>query len=246
MCALSPPQWSYPRSPPVSSASLAYYRAALTCLRFIDARTPTKRRFGADAQALWGELRGDLTDADRIDLMLRDADVQWPGAFGARTVFGLQGVAEDEAFGPEWEALDGVDAAALFQAVERGAPPGDVIGALTDVASAWEIKLQPFDVPPVGAADRFVVAGPSAVAALVRAFASGRDLDWADQVTVVATAPGHRQVAAVAGGLLNVSKRPRIVSAKDTLELRPGAKLVLSPDAAPDDSASARALAEGK
>jgi len=230
----------------VSAARLAYYRAALTCLRFIDARTPTKRRFGPDASALWGEFRGDLTDADRIDLMLRDADVQWPGAFGARGVFELRGVAEDEAFGPDWESLDGVDAAELFQTVEREAPATDVVGALSRVVAAWDLKLAPLDAPAISPAGRFVVAGPSAIAALVRAFAEGRDLDWADQVTSVATPSGHRQIAALAGSLLNVSKRTRVVSATEPLDLRPGATVVTSPDAALEDALRASALAVAK
>jgi hypothetical protein len=182
-------------------------------------RTPTKRRFGSEAHALWTEFRGDLTDADRIELMLRDADAQWPGAFGARTVFGLAGVAEDEPFGPDWESLDAVDAA---------------------------VQLAPFDVPPIGAAARFVVAGPSAIAALARGFAEGRDLDWADQVVSIATPPAHRQIAAVAGGLLNVSKRARVVFASEPLEIKPGAKLITSPDAQSDDVARAQALTSRK
>ncbi|HEX5099791.1 MAG TPA: hypothetical protein VFV94_09845 [Polyangiaceae bacterium] len=230
----------------MSVTTLAYYRAALTCLRFIDARTPSKRRFGADAQALWGEVRGDLSDADRIDVMLRDANVQWPGAFGARTVFAIKGCAEDEAFGPEWESLDGVDAAALFQTVERAAPATDVVDVLTAAAASWELVLGPFDVPPVGAADRFVVAGPSATAALIRAFAEGRDLDWPAQVLCVATPPGVRQIAALAGGLLNASKRARVLAHGEPTEVRPGAKLIISPDADPRDAAQAQALVTGE
>ena len=232
--------------PPVPPSAASYYRAALTCLRFLEGRTPTKRRLGPDAQSLWNEFRGDLTDADRIDLMLRDADVQWPGAFGPRTVFAFGGVAEDEAFGSEWEPLDGVDAAELLRTVERETTPSDAVGALTAVATAWSFSLAPLDAPAVGAADKFVVAGPSAVVSLVRAFASGRDLDWADQVICVASAPAHRQIAALAGGLLNVSKRARVVAPVDPADVKPGAKLVVSPDADPADAERARTLAAGK
>lgn len=72
-----------PSAIPMPDSTRAYYRAALTGLRFIDSKQGTGRRFGENARALWAEFRGDLTDAHRIDLMLRDADVQWPGAFGA-------------------------------------------------------------------------------------------------------------------------------------------------------------------
>jgi hypothetical protein len=222
-------------------AARSYYQAALTALRFVESRRPSQRRFGENAQALWSEFRGDLTDADRIDLLLRDADVQWPGAFGARTVFESEGVAEDDAFGPNWEGLDAVDAAELLRNVERMQVAGDGIGVLSAVAEAWEFKLAPFDAPAVTPADRLVVAGPSAITAVMRAFAEGQDLDWAAQVTCIGTAPGHRQVAALAGGLVNIAKRARIVSAARVTKEKPGAKLIASPDAAPEDRAAAEA-----
>lgn len=78
-----------------SAAVRAYYRGALTGLRHVEARQPTGRRFGAEADARWASFRGDLTTADRIDLLIRDADAQWPGAFGARSVFARRAVAED-------------------------------------------------------------------------------------------------------------------------------------------------------
>ncbi len=58
----------------------AYCRAALESLLFVEALRPTRRRAGADADATWASFRGDLTTADRIDLLLRDADAEWPGA----------------------------------------------------------------------------------------------------------------------------------------------------------------------
>jgi hypothetical protein len=85
-----------------------YYEGAPCALRFIEARRPTKRRFGAEADATWKAFRGDFGTSARIDLLLRDADAQWPGAFGARTVYDLAAVAEDEAFGAAWLPLDDV------------------------------------------------------------------------------------------------------------------------------------------
>ena len=156
-------------------------------------------------------------------------------------------MAEDEAFGPAWATLDGVDAADLFRTVERDAAPGDVAATLAAMAAAWKLPLADVKTPVVGDADRFVVAGPSMVAALVHAFAVGRDLDWTDQVVCVATPPAHRQLAAAAGGLLNLTKkRAVVVTATDQVSLKPGAKLLLSPDADPADAVRARQLAAAK
>ncbi len=68
---------------------VAYYQAALRCLQFVEKRKPTGRRFGSEADARWASFKGELTTSDRIDLLLRDADTEWLGAIGARTVFGL-------------------------------------------------------------------------------------------------------------------------------------------------------------
>ena len=228
------------------SGAQAYYKAALSGLKYVEARSPSNRRFGAEADAIWKGFAGDLSAADRIDLLIRDADAQWPGALGPRGVFAFGGVAEDEPFGPDWEPLDAVDAEKLWRASALEPAPADITAALAQIAGAWDIELSDHAVPEIGAADRFVVAGPSAVAALMQAFVDRQDLDWSEQVVCVATPPGHRQIAVAGGALLNLAKRTVVATATDeAVTTAPGSKLVVSGDAAPEDGARARELQGG-
>lgn len=216
-----------------------YYRGALLGLRFLEGQKPTGRRFGPEADARWASFRGDLTTADRIDLMIRDANAQWPEAFGARTTFGMRAVAEDEPFGPGFVPLDPVEAEELWR--RPVATPGDTQGLLGAVAAAWDLKLSAHEVGTIGAADKVVVVGPSAIAALIVAFRAGRDLDFCDQVLVVASPPAHRQLAALAGAVLGSTKPTRFAGAGDRTSLR-GYRLVASGDADAADLAQAKEL----
>lgn len=218
----------------------AYYRAALAALRFVEQRQPTGRRFGAEADAQWSSFKGDLTTADRLDLLIRDADAQWPGAFGARTVFAKEAVAEDEPFGADWPPLDPVEAEELWRAAPDVAD--SPAAALGRVAEIWELSLAAFDASPINPAEKLIIAGPSAIAGTILAFANGADLDWSEQVTVVATPPGHRQLAALAGGILNATKPSKIVTAAHASAPK-SARLLASDDAHPDDSRRATELA---
>lgn len=227
----------------------SYYRAALCCLRFIEQRRPTGRRFGAEADARWASFRGELQGADRIDLLLRDADAQWPGALGARTVFGLRAVAEDEPFGAGWEPLDPVDAEELWRQLLAKQPPVTIRDTLAAMAAAWRMPLASHDPGPIAATDRLVVAGPSAIASVIAACAGGTDLDWAEQVVCVATPPAHRQLAAAATALLDTTRPTRLHAAApdapgapDAAPL-PGHRLLASDDADAADLALARRLA---
>lgn len=169
-------------------------------------------------------------------------DAEWPGAVGARTIFGLKAVAEDETFGADWAPLDPVDAEELWRGLPE--PPTTIGAALTACAEAWGLELTPAKMITITPSDKLVVAGPGATASLIAAFAEGRDLDWTDQVVCVATPPAHRQIAAMAGVLLNATKPVTLVSSTSTATFGPGRRFIVSGDAAPGDEAKARALAE--
>lgn len=223
-----------------------YVEGALRLLQYVETRRPTGRRFGADADARWSSFRGDLETVDRIELMIRDADAEWPGGFGARAVFAMQGVAEDEPFGSQWEALDPVAAEELWRRVKAEKAPATVAAALASIASAWGMTLTAPRSEPVAPTDHLVVVGPSAIASTIEAFAAGAALDWAEQVVVVASAPAPRQLAAAATALLHASRPATIVTATDSASApRRGARLVASPDADQADLARARALVAG-
>jgi hypothetical protein len=224
----------------------SYYEGALWALRFIEARRATGRRFGPEADATWSAFRGDLGASARIDLLLRDADTQWPGAFGARSVYDLAAVAEDEAFGASWVPLDDVDAEELWRRVVPTTAPTTVRQALDQLAAAWQLTLSKVDVGPIGATDRLLVVGPSAIAATIEAFTEGSDLDWREQVTVIATPPAHRHLAAAGAALVNARSATRLVGAAATAaEIPRGVRLVASADAAPADRARADEAVRG-
>ncbi|MBX3265023.1 MAG: hypothetical protein KF782_35450 [Labilithrix sp.] len=219
----------------------AYYEAALAALRYVEQRAPTSRRFGPDADLVWASFRGHLAAVDRVELLVRDADAQWPGSLGARGVFALDG-AEDDAFGQGWAPLDPVRAEALLRDALAAPAPPNLRAALAQIAAAWRVSLAPFEHAPVTPSSRLLVAGPSAVAALAQAFEGRAELDWADQVAVVATAPAHRQLAGFVGAALNATKRVAILAAGEPAAL-PGRVLAVSADAALEDASHARRLA---
>ncbi|WP_437840180.1 hypothetical protein [Sorangium sp. So ce1153] len=231
-------------SPPDESDRTRYYAAALRALRFVERRSPTTRRFGSEADARWAAFRGNLTTADRLDLLLRDADAHWPAAFGARNVFALRSAAEDEAFGAEWTALDPVVADELWRKVVAETPPNSAHETLLAAASSWDLKLAAVDAGAIAPTDKLLVVGPSAVAAVVTSFAAGKDLDWAAQVVCVATPPAHRQLAALGAALLNATKPTGLVApASGNPAVRAGRRLIMSQDAAAEDVVWARGAA---
>jgi hypothetical protein len=220
----------------------SYYQAAMAGLRYVEALRPSGRRFCPQGDARWSAFQGSLTATDRIDLLLRDADAQWPSAFGARAVFDLRAVAEDEPFGAEWTALDAVEAEELWRRQRNAAPIADAFAAISAVLDAWERPRQPFATGSVAANDRIGVAGASAIAALIEAFVAGRDLDWADQVVCVATDRPGRQLAAMAAALLNGTRATVLVAVPDESEFS-GRRILVSDDAVGPSAAALRARA---
>jgi len=229
-----------------TASERSYYCGALAALRCVEARLPTGRRFGAEAAARWRSFKGDLTTADRIDLLIRDADAQWPGAFAARRVFARRAVAEDEPFGVGWDPLDPIDAEDIWRSENSLPASADVGGTLAAVALHWGITTTTTSVGGslgvIHPADKLVVAGPSAIAATLEAFQRGKDLDWADQVIVVATPLAHRQLAALGSALLNVASPTRVIDHTEVATLARKARVVVSDDANADDARRAREL----
>jgi hypothetical protein len=221
-----------------------FYAAALKVLAFVEQRRPTGRRTGADADARWNAFRGSLTATDRIDLQIRDADAEWPSALGPRAVFELGGLAADEPFGAGWQSLDPVDAEEIWRRHRAAAAPASVKDALLAIAAAWELRLE-LGPQAISSTDRVLVVGPSAIASAILHFSEhSAELDWTRQVTVVATPPGHRQLAVAAAALLNQPRPTQLTAgapAALAASLR-GATVLTSHDAHPDDLARLAAI----
>ena len=222
----------------------AYYATALVGLRYVEERRPTGRRFGAEADSRWGAFRGDLTTADRLDLLLRDADAEWPGAFGARSTFAEVAVAEDDAFGAQWGPLAPVAAEELWRTQLAAAAPKDIPALLASWANAWELTISRVAVGDLAAADMLVLAGPTAIASALEAFAGRDDLSWDNQVTVIATPPAHRQLAALGAAILNTTRPTSLLTAaRATTTAAPMGRRIVSPDADGADAAAANRTA---
>lgn len=197
-----------------------YYDAAMIGLRALEAREGRSRRFGPDAEATWAAFAGALHGpTDRVELLLRDAAVGWGLAFDARAIFGLPATAADDPFGTSWRHRSG---RSLLEAA--GEPTFEA------AAAALGLRLARFDLPDLSATSRLVLGGPSAMAAAVRAFRANPALGWDRQVTVVADAPAHRQLAGLCALFAGADAPTRVVRSDDTLP--PGTRLASS-DAEP-------------
>lgn len=218
-----------PAIPPHERAS--YYVTALRLLRFAEQRSPTNRRFGVDADALWKSFAGGLKTTDRLDLLLRDADTEWPGAFGARAVFALRAVAEDDAFGAQWSSLAPVDAERIWKDAMRSDVAASVEAAIDQLGEQWELRRAEVMLPRFTAGSRLAVGGAGAIAAAILAFAGNPDLTWSQQVTVFADRPGERQLAASAAMLLNTTRASQLRGTDEKTPPLTGHAAVVSDDA---------------
>ncbi len=228
-------------SVPGATDVTAYYRAALACLQFVEARRPSKRRFGAEADARWRAFRGHLSASDRLNLLIRDANAEWPGAFGARNVFADDTAAEDDAFGASWPSLDPVEGEALWRELAMASPSGLAGRELMEtLANTWGLALHTMSFETADPVEQLVLVGPSAVAAALEDFLRRPELDWAAQVTCLATLPAHRQLALAAGAVLDARGPTRVFAAHNFAGPPRGARVVVAEDAAAADVAAAR------
>ena len=231
----------------------AFYSAGALALRALDSRAAHPRLFGTEADAEWALFRGELHEGDRLDLLIRDAAVAHPAAFAPRAVFSLDGLSDDESFGPEWPGVPPQHAAAaLRQAASAAAPGPDAWLRL--FAKEW--SLAPVEPPAaslksIGPATRILAAGAGAALALARHFAGRSELDLGDQVAFFGTAPADRQLFGAAVALLDRPAAARLFSPTTTAEqlrahgFKRADLVVCSPDAAEGLTAKLEALQAG-
>lgn len=191
-----------------------FYRAALLGLCALDARRGKRQPFGPDAEARWRAFRGELLDCDRLDLLIRDAALTHPNAFAPRLLFSLEGLLPDEPFGPDWPGLADPQATALINDA-RATQTTNLTSLLAAAARIWDLTpgpVSPEVLTNIRPATRIVAAGAGAVLALADHFEARSDLDLADQVILIASDPGPRQLFGLAVAWLGCPSPPKILS----------------------------------
>jgi hypothetical protein len=190
-----------------------FYRSAVLALSALEAAGARRPSFGPDPDARWRAFRGELRDADRIDLLPLNAAATAPAAFAPRVILALPGLAEDEPFGPDWTGPDHVRATMLPWLAAQ--PPAvDLPGILSQVARAWGLApaaLSKDRTASIAPQSRIVAAGAGAVLALAERFQAGRGFDLSEQVLLMTGVPGERQllgIAAVVTDQIDVASAP--------------------------------------
>lgn len=210
---------------PVTPDNVAtYYQAAILGLRGLEAVEGRGIRFSTDADARWARFRGKLHEGDRLQLLLRDAAAPWPTAFAASRIFRLPGVALDEPFGPSWPTPN-EGQAARYLAV-------DAEPSLAACAALLGVTPASVELPDLRPTTELVVGGGAAILATADAFTARPDLDWARQVTVIADAPAHRQLAGLASLFVRAAQPCPVVESEAVHPPLQGT-VVLSSDAQP-------------
>ena len=161
---------------------------------------------------MWKAFKGELRDEDRVDLMIRDAAATQPAAFAPRSIFALEGLASDEPFGPDWV---GVEPAFALKLLREAAPDvGTLPKALAAVARAWGLQPKrspaPTDLRPDS---KFVISGDAAIISVAEHFDGKKELDLADQATLVTDSPAERQLFGLAIALLESTRPARMLTA---------------------------------
>ncbi len=201
---------------PPQQARLRYYRTGALGLRALQDRGFGAQRFSPDADARWKAFKGELTDSDRLDLLLRDGAVPYPVAFSPAVVFDLPDLATDEPFGPEWESLRPSDAGPILrEARDKPEASESLLEFLKMAADVWGLTPSPpqtGDASHIQAASRIILAGAGAIIAVAEHMAPRTDTDLGDQVLLVTDAPGERQLLGLAAALTGSRTRPRLVT----------------------------------
>lgn len=192
----------------------AFLETAVLALAWLDARGTSPRRMGAVADARWRAFAGaapELSDADRLTLLLRDAATVHPAAFSARAVFALPGLCDDEPIGARAIEFAAGKSAARFRSPPAPAP--DAVALFDACAAHWGLaKLRFASESPVGPTTRLLIAGPAAMRAACERFAGDRStLDAGAQWIIVADTAATRQLAGVAAMALGARKAPTVI-----------------------------------
>jgi hypothetical protein len=229
----------------------SFYKVAALGLRALDAVGSQRRFLGPDADATWSSIVGALRPCDRLDLLIRNAAVASPAAFAPRVIFPLPGLADDEAFGPDWTPPAPL-AEKLLREAAQPLPDSHARAVLAAAAEAWRLKPKAAtarlaDLKP---ASRILAAGAGAILTLAEHFHGRAGFDLGNQVVLIAAAPGERQLLGLAAALLGSSAAPRFLEVGTTAkQVRENGGLtnvslaLVSPDADPRASETVAALA---
>lgn len=188
-----------------------YYRAAIWGLRRLDDLNVPRPRFSAEADALWRQFQGALTQRHRLDILLREGAVRFGSAFHASHIFALSGLALDEPFGPLWPSLDEQDARDLWNAAKEAprTEPKSLLVRWIEILDIRAPASTPLATP--GPAEQIIAIGPAAARRVWEAFTGHAGLDWARQVQVVAATPAERQFAGLLATLDPASGPTRLL-----------------------------------